>query len=137
MKLSPEQKALIADVKNCKRYCVTRFELRSSSESDLISTALDFVRIEEIHDTMEAVKSRGALLREMCEEGLVRACFRLPVSARSDYQIYYDSDLFAQLCGLAEEGRGKPGFLFDTAAVKRGVITVTQKGRAAYLAAES
>lgn len=136
MELSPEQKALIADVKNCRRYCVARFELRSSRESDLISTALDFVRIKDIHDTMEAVKSRGALLREMCEEGLIQVCFHLPVSARSDYQIYYDSDLFAQLRKLVEEGRGRPGFLFDTAAVKRGVVTVTQKGRAAYLAAE-
>ena len=134
MKLSPEQKALIADIKSCKRYCVARFELRSSRESDLISTALDFVRIEDIHDTMEAVKSRGALLREMCKEELLQVCLRLPVSARSDYQIYYVSDLFAQLNELVKEGCGKPGFLFDTAAIKRGVVTVTQKGRAAYLA---
>ena len=134
MKLSQEQLALIAEIKTCKRYCVTRFELRNSRESELISTALDFVRIEDIHDTMEAVKKRGALLREMCEEGLVQPCFHLPVSARSDYQRYYDSDLFAQLNELVEEGRGKPSFLFDTAAIKRGVITVTQKGRAAYQA---
>ncbi len=134
MKLSPEQKALIADIKNCKRYCVARFELRSSRESEIVSTALDFVRIEDIHDTMETVKSRGALLRKMCEEGLLRVCLRLPVSARSDYQVYYDSDLFAQLNELVREGREKPGFLFDTAAIKRGVVTVTQKGREAYLA---
>lgn len=134
MKLSQEQLALIAEIKTCKRYCVTRFELRNSHESELISTALDFVRIEDIHDTMEAVKKRGALLREMCEEGLLQACFHLPVSARSDYQCYYDSDLFTQLNELVEEGRGKPSFLFDTASIKRGVITVTQKGRAAYQA---
>lgn len=133
MKLSADQRALIASIKDCKRYTVVRLELRSSRESTLISTALNFVHIDDIHETMQTVKDRSALIREMSKAGLIRVCFYLPVSARSDYQVYYDSDLFAQLSELVKEGLNKPGFLFDTAAIKRGVLTVTQKGRQAFL----
>ena len=136
MKLTADQRALISDIKNRRRYPVVRLELRSSRESELISTALNFVHIEDIHDTMETVKARGNLIREMSQMRLIRVCFHLPVSARSDFQIYYDSDVFAQLRELVKEGENKPEFLFDTAAIKRGVITVTEKGRRAFLSAK-
>ncbi len=136
MKLSTDQKNLIASIKNCKRYTVTRFELHSSTQPDLISTALNFVHLDDIHETMETVKQRGDLIRNMSESGLIRVCFHLPVSARSDFQVYLDSDLFQQLCELVEEGKQKPDFLFDTPAIQRGVLTVTEKGRQAFLASK-
>lgn len=136
MKLTANQRALIADIKDRKRYTVVRFELHNSRERDLISTALNFVHIDDIHDTMEIVKERSALIREMSKDGLIQVCFHLPISARSDFQVYYDSDLFAQLCNLVKEGQSKPDYLFDTAGMKRGVLTVTSKGRRAFLAKE-
>ena len=80
-------------------------------------------------DTMETVKARAALIREAEENGLVRADYALPVTARSHYAVYLESRLYADLCQMVEEGKSRPGFLFDIPYIKRGVLTLTAKGR--------
>lgn len=137
MNLSKEQKLFISNIKNSKRFAVTRFELRSSTEPDLISTALNYVHLENPNESMETVKKRSALIEKMYHDGLINVCYHLPLSARSDFQVYLDSDVYHQLCQLVEDGKQKPDFLFDTAYLKRGVITVTEKGRQAFLAENS
>lgn len=108
---------------------IVRFELRSSRENSLRSTALDLVWMTDAADSMELVKARSACIREALEEGLARVNFHLPVTARSRYTVYLESVLYADFCRMTEEGGRRPGFLFDTPFLKRGVLTLTAKGR--------
>ena len=70
----------------------------------------------------------------MQEQGLIHLCYTLRITAHSDFAVYEQSAIFSQLCGLAKQGATKPGFLFDAARIRRGVATITEKGRALYLA---
>lgn len=110
---------------------IVRFELRSSRENSLRSTALDLVWMTDAADSMELVRNRASCIREAVREGLVWVDFHLPVTARSRYAVYLESGLYADFCRMAEEGGKRPGFLFDTPFLKRGVLTLTAKGRRA------
>lgn len=131
--LTAAEKNLLTKIKTAPRFTLARLELRNSTESSLISTALDNVHLDDAGATMEQVKADAALLQKLSEDGVINLCYTLRVTARSDYQIYLDSKIFAQLCEMVAEGKTKPDFLFDTACIKRGVVTITPYGRQIFL----
>ncbi|MEM1484586.1 Abi-alpha family protein [Oscillospiraceae bacterium PP1C4] len=133
MNLTAAEKHLLTKMKISKRFPIVRFELRSSKEASLSSIALNHVCMADINATMEQVKSTAALLQKLEQDGIINICYTLAVSARSDYQVYYDSKLYAQLCEMTEEGKRNPNFLFDIPYIKRGVVTFTAYGRQIYL----
>ena len=121
MPLSPEERALLESVAAAKRYPVVRFELWSSRDRELRSTALNNVRLEAADEPMETVKARG--------DKLIRLDFGPAVTVASDYAVYGRSAVYALLCGMVEEGKGRPGFLFDTPHIRRGRAVLTARGR--------
>lgn len=129
MPLSPEERALLESIAAAKRYPVVRFELWSSRDRELRSTALNNVRLEAADEPMETVKARGDKLARLAEAGLIRLDFGPAVTAASDYAVYGRSAVYALLCGMVEEGKGRPGFLFDTPHIRRGRAVLTAKGR--------
>lgn len=108
---------------------IVRFELRSSREKEWLSIALNHVWMTDREDSMETVKIRAAQIRAAEEQGLIRVDFALPVTARSHYAVYLESALYADFCRMVEEGKRRPGYLFDTPYMKRGAVTLTAKGR--------
>ncbi|MBC8586408.1 hypothetical protein [Youxingia wuxianensis] len=128
MYLTAQEKQLLFSIYGKKRFSIVRFELRSSKEKDLISTALNHVHLESREDTMETVKALGAKLAALQEKGLIFISYSLAVTARSDYALYYESQLYRQFCALTEQGKQRPEFLFDTPYIKRGLVTLTPKG---------
>ena len=129
MKLTDQEKELLLAMKESKRYPIARFELHSSKEPTFRSIVLNHVKITEPGDSMELVKARGALLADLARRGIIHLCYTLRVTARSDFEIYYQSDIYRILCQMAEEGRQQPGFLLDTPYIRRGVATITPLGR--------
>lgn len=134
MNLTPAEKELLTKIKNSKRFPIVRFELRSSKEASLVSTALNNVWITDPEEPMEQVKANAALLQKLWEDDILNLCYTLRITARSDYRIYYQSSLYKQFCATINEAKQKPGFLFDTPHIKRGVATFTAYGRQVYLA---
>lgn len=131
--IPPEEKALLQQIKESLRYPISRFELRSTNDSALISTALNYVSFKDKHATMDEVKARANLLIGLEEKGLIEVSFSMLTYVKSDYLVYYNSDLFALLNETVEEGRGQEGFLFDTTFLKVGIAKLTLKGKyAAY-----
>ena len=114
--ISQEEKQLLKEIAGANRYPVCRFELRSSREDELISTALDAVHLERQDEEMEPVKARAPLLKSLEEKGLL-------------VLYYHDSDLFHLLEQLVAEGSQREGYLFDYAFVKRGMAVLTCKGK--------
>ena len=66
--ISQEEKQLLKEISGANRYPVCRFELRSSREDELISTALDAVHLERQDEEMEPVKARARLLKSLEEK---------------------------------------------------------------------
>ncbi|WP_312644263.1 hypothetical protein [Hydrogenoanaerobacterium sp.] len=123
------EQQLLDTLKAEGRLPIARFELRNSKERDIASTALNYVWITDVADLMELVKARGAALQHLAEEKLIAIDYALVVTAASDYKIYADSAIYALLCSMVEDGKSKSGFLFDTPAIKRGEVKLTEKGK--------
>ena len=112
-----------------RRLVLVRFELRSSKESSLISTALNHVWMDRPDATMDEVKAFSAGL-EACEQaGLVRIRYGLPVTLQADYAVFQQSRLYADFCDMVSAGSQQPGFLFDIPYMKRGAAVLTSAGR--------
>lgn len=108
---------------------VARFELVSSLDDELVSVALNDVVLLDPEDTMEEVKDRAAQLARFREKGLLYTRYDFHVADGDLFAMYEDSNLFNELWVLAQQGRGKEGFLFDNARVRMGLIVLTAKGR--------
>lgn len=128
MVLTSKEVKLLREIEDSRRFPIVRFELKSSKEDDLISTALNHVRITDAEDSMEKVKALSAILLSLDEQALVDINYNVFLTARSDYQVYYDSKLYKMLCQMAEEAKARPEYLFDIPSIKKGVVTLTKKG---------
>lgn len=120
---------IITYIASGKRYPVARFELHSSRNTELVSVALDRVHLNHIDDSIEQIKYHACLLEKLEQQGFIRLEYALPVTVRSDYQIFYDSAAYRQLCALVKEGKSRPGFLFDQAVIRRGRAVLTAAGK--------
>ena len=129
--LTNNEKALLLQIAQNSRCPIVRLELRNSQERSLISTALNHVYLQTPADTMEQVKQRSAVLQTLCDKGLIAFDYKVFITIKSDYTIYYESDIFALLTQLVEEGKQKPDYLFDIPYIKRGKIVLTDLGRQA------
>lgn len=127
--ITEEEKEVLQQIHAAVRYPVCRFELRSSKEEELRSTALDAVHLTDEKEGMESVKHRAELLKSLEEKGLIVLFYHLKTFVKGDYQLYHHSDIFCQLQQLAEEGSKREGYLFDYAFVKKGVAVLTIKGK--------
>lgn len=130
MQLSTDEIRFLRRVSVMPRFPLVRYELRSSRERSLSSIALNHVFLKRPTDTMEQVKERAAVIQGLEEKGLVSLDYHLFVTVRSDYRVYEESRIFSELCDLVMEAKYRPGYLFDTAYVKRGMATLTPAGRA-------
>ena len=82
--ISQEEKQLLKEIADANRYPVCRFELRSSREDELISTALDAVHLERQDEEMEPVKARAQLLKSLEEKGLLVLYYDLKSYVKKD-----------------------------------------------------
>ena len=134
--MDKEMKALLQAAAVTGRLPIVRFELRSSKDRELISTALRDVWMTGPDDGMALVKARAARIAEAAQAGLVQVTYHLLVTLRRDYALYEESGLFAQLRQMTEEGAKRPDFLFDIPHIKRGAVVLTDAGRRALAQAE-
>lgn len=111
------------------RMPIARFQLTSSLDEELVSVALDDVVLLDPEDTMEEVKERAAQIARFREKGLLVTRYDIRFADGDLTAMYEDSNLFNELWVLAQQGRGKEGFLFDDAQVRMGLILLTPKGR--------
>ena len=108
---------------------IARFELISSLDEELLSVALNDVVLLDPEDTMKKVKDRAAQIARFREKGLLTVRYDMRIADGDLFAMYENSNLFNELWVLAQQGRGKEGFLFDDAQVRMGLIVLTAKGR--------
>jgi hypothetical protein len=106
-----------------------RLELHNSEEEELVSIALNYVRITEPEDSMELVKARGAALKSLMERGLVFIDYTVRVWVSGDYDVYYKSKIYEMLCHMVMEGAKELGALFNLPYMRKGYAQLTVKGQ--------
>lgn len=107
---------------------LARFLYLSSQEDELESVGLAAVHLTGGED-LEAAKATGTLLEQLAGMGLITLDYDIPLS-NYDYAEYETSPIFAQFRQAVAEGAGRPGFLFDTAALEKGSMALTDLGLA-------
>lgn len=126
--LTAREKRILVELSQSTRYPVARFELHSDQEPELVSVALNYVRITEETDSMELVRERSDALRHLMELGLVFLDYTVSVWAAGDYDVYYRSKLYEMFCHTVMEGAKREGFLFDLAVLRKGRAYLTNRG---------
>ncbi len=126
--LTKREKKILRELSQASRYPIARFELHCDQEEELVSVALNYVRIAEEDDSMDLVKERAAALQHLMELGLVFIDYTTSVWVAGDYDVYYRSRLYELFCRTAMEGAKRPGFLFNLAYLRKGYAMLTEKG---------
>ena len=125
--LTQEEKNLLLDMRKAKRFPIVRLELHSSTE-EVVNTALNYVWITDENDSMELVKTRGAALQSLMEQGLVFIDYTIRVWVAGDYDVYYKSKIYELLCHTVLENSKQPGTIFDLPYLRKGYANLTLKG---------
>lgn len=128
MNLSEEEEEMLRDMRNEERYPIVRLELHNSEDEDVVSIALNYVRITDPEDSMELVKERGETLKSLMERGLVFIDYTVRVWVSGDYDVYYKSRIYELLCHTVMEGAKKPGAVFNLPYMRKGYAQLTFKG---------
>ena len=128
MKLTEDEKKILLEMQNEKRYPIVRLELHSSQEDELVNTALNYVRITDETDSMELVKARGVALQSLMEKGLVFIDYTIRVWVADDYTIYYKSNIYELLCNSVLENSKQPDTIFDMPYLRKGYANLTARG---------
>ena len=128
MNLTEEEKNILTEIRESQRYPIVRLELHNSENAELISIALNYVRITDAEDSMETVKTRSAALKSLMEKGLVFIDYTVRVWVSGDYDVYYKSKIYELLCRTVMESAKQPGAVFNLPYMRKGYATLTLKG---------
>ena len=118
--LSAEELALLQEIKNSRRYAVANFELRSSNNDEIYTGAMENVHLLDKEEGMTPVVERGELLEQLKEIGLIVLNYELRTYVKSDYLIFKESKLWAELEDAVAEAK-EQGFTFDLLHMSKGI----------------
>ncbi|NLC32378.1 MAG: hypothetical protein GX781_03675 [Clostridiales bacterium] len=125
--LSDEEAKLLRLIGQFGSLPLARFVLTSTKDDSLHMSALEPAAIEHENESIETVKQRGEVLLSLEDKGLITLDYDIPISGY-EYEGYQASAIFSTLQSAAQEAASKPGFLFDTAAIDRGSMALTDMG---------
>lgn len=124
--LSRTEAALLARFAQSPYLPLARFLAHSSREDELEAVGLSAVFLDDGAEK-ERVKETGRLLEHLEELGLITLDYDIPLS-NYDYTVYENSGLYAHFRATVAEGGALPGFLFDTPALQKGSMALTDLG---------
>lgn len=125
MTYTSAQKEVLCSMTQNRRFPIVRFELHREGQPDLCSIALNYVRIEAPADSMELVKERGKALRTLMEQGVVYIDYTTRAWVQGDYDVYYRSKLYEELCHMVMESSKDPAAVFNLPYMRKGYASFT------------
>ena len=129
LNLTDDEKEILLDIENTKRFPVVRLEVHNSEQKELINTALNYVRITDVNDSMERVKARGAALKNLMEQGMIFIDYTVCIWVSGDYDVYYKSKIYELLCHTVMENAKQPNTVFNLPYMRKGYVELTRKGQ--------
>ncbi|WOC32009.1 MULTISPECIES: hypothetical protein [Caproicibacterium] len=125
MTYTDAQKEILWKVFQHRRFPIVRFELHREGQPELCSIALNDVYIEQPQDSMELVKERGKALHSLTEQGILTVDYSTRVWVQGDYDVYYRSKLYEELCHAVMESSKNPAAVFNLPYMRKGYAGFT------------
>lgn len=130
--LTGEEAAVLGELSRTGPLPVCRFILKSSVEDELENIALAPVLIRKPGDDVKTAVGRGKIILALEKRGLVLLDYETPLPGYN-YDAVKASAAFAEFLNTVNEGKSRPGFLFDTADLDAGSMALTDDGAEAIL----
>ena len=128
--LSNEEKDFLNQLAQTPYLPLARFVLKSSKSSHFESVALAPVHLRDKADSMETVKSLGAILKSLEEKGHLTLDYEEPLE-NANYSEYKDSDLYAYFKETVAQAGNYDDYLYDIPDLELGSIALTYSGQMA------
>ena len=128
IQLSPEEMEFLKQLAQTPYLPLARFVLKSTKSDHLESVALAPVYLQDKQDSMDTVKSMGAVLKSLEEKGLLTLDYEEPLE-NGDYTDYSHSALYAYFKETVAQSKVNEGFLFDIPDLELGSIALTYLGQ--------
>lgn len=125
MTYTSAQKEILCSMTQNRRFPLVRFELHRENQPELCSIALNYVFIKDPADSMELVKERGEALRTLMEQGIVYINYTTRTWVHGDYDVYYRSKLYEDLCHSVMESSKNPAAIFNLPYMRKGYASFT------------
>ncbi len=109
---------------------VASFVMASSAAEHCRAVALSPVLLEQLSDTLQDVRQRCQTISALMHRDLLS--YREDVSVCGHIErAYRESEVFKYFEDTVSEGGVMPGFLFDTALLEMGAVSLTELGERA------
>lgn len=125
--LTIRQQNMLLALHERKYLPVACFSMTKKGEDSVYAVALAPVYLGSRQDTMEEVKVFGEELSQLEDAGYITLDYDIPLNGYG-YAEYTESDLYAYFVKTVEEGKEKPGALFDEANLEKGSMALTEAG---------
>ncbi|MDF3001279.1 MAG: hypothetical protein K0Q48_1398 [Bacillota bacterium] len=111
---------------------LARFVLKSTKSNHFESVALAPVHLKDKTDSMEMVKSMGAVLKSLEERGFLTLDYEEPLE-NGNYSEYENSDLYAYFKETVAQAENHDDYLYDIPDLEHGSIALTYAGQQAII----
>ncbi len=126
---SPLESYLLKTLKAAHFLPVVQFIMKSEKSSHFESIALSPVFMVSESDDIEKIKTTGAALKILENQGFLTLDYDIPLDNYS-YDEYKNSAVYKEFTLMMEEAATRDGFVYDSAELNFGSIALTDKGEA-------
>lgn len=127
LSLTNSQISVLVELKHCNYLPISRFMMSSSVEEEAVFVALAPVYLTRLDESMEDVKSMGAIFAKLAEQGLISLDYDIPLNGY-DYSLYTESLVYKHFEQTVAEGKNQEKFLCDIATIELGSMALTELG---------
>lgn len=130
--LTAEETEVLKQLAQTPYLPLARFVLKSTKSNHFESVALAPVHLKDKTDSMELVKSTGAVLKSLEERGFLTLDYEEPLK-NGNYTEYENSDLYAYFKETVAQAGNHDDYLYDIPDLEHGSIALTYSGQQAII----
>ncbi|MCH3972651.1 MAG: hypothetical protein LKE53_07820 [Oscillospiraceae bacterium] len=125
MIFSSMQKEILCSMLEHRRFPIVRFELHREGEPELCRIERNYIYLEYPNDSDELIKARSEALQALMEQGVVFIDYTTHTWVQGDYDVYYRSQIYADLCHAVMESSKDPAAIYDLPYMRKGYASFT------------
>lgn len=125
MKFTPEQKEILCSMLEHRRFPVVRFELHREDDPKHWKIERNYIYMTAPADSDELVAARSEALRTLMEQGVIFIDYTIHTWVQGDYDVYYHSKLYENLCHTMLQQANSPQTEYDLPYMRKGYVSFT------------
>jgi hypothetical protein len=125
-----EELELLLELKEYNYLPISEFVMCSSENDHVRFSGLAPVYIKKMNDSMEVVREKRTVLKQLEEKGLISLDYDIPLQGY-DYSMHTESELYKYFIETVEAGKNNSDFICDKAEIEFGSAALTLLGEKA------